>query len=78
MIRDQDRIGSEKFTEFDICFLLHHDFSTNVTKVLSVSCGKTTIREISIQLTEFVNQTSTKIMQLIYIDDTTNIIHMKV
>jgi len=58
----------------EICSLLYRDFSMNVTKILCrfYTYDKTTsikgtslenLRGSSIQLTEFINETSTKIVQ---------------
>lgn len=47
--------NAQFYREFDICSLLHRDFSTSITKILSVLylnfiLNKTTVRVISIQL----------------------------
>jgi len=51
--------------EFDICSLPHRDFSTSVTKLLSFLylCYKIKVKWTLIQITEFMNETSMKIMQ---------------
>jgi len=57
-------------------YLLHHDFSTNIAKAHIVSfilvVKQPHIRGILIQLTKFINETSTKIV-LIYIDATNTV-----
>jgi len=68
-------------TEFDICSLFYSDFSSVIgTYCQFYICDKTRFcicnKTISIQLTEFVNETSTK-CNFIYIDGATNIVRTK-
>jgi len=77
----KDRFGSEKFTIFVLCSSV---ISRRVSQKYCqfYTCGKTTVRGASIQLIEFVNESSTKIVQsylyrFIYINNLTSIVRTK-
>jgi len=55
------------FIKFDIYILFHCDFSMCITRAIFYTCNKT-VRGTLIRLTEFVNETLTKIVQS-YVDD---------